>query len=120
MNKVIGTKRYDTNGATLVGSKPISGTVESLYRKRTGEHFMHFVDECGETLIPIPYKTAESWARSNLDPVRFSENFEAQGGRTVLCIEIPADLKRAMIKKAGEDGVTQTHIIAEALAEYLN
>ena len=48
MKKIIDNKVYDTNTATLIGSKdngisPASFAYcrESLYRKRTGEYFKH-------------------------------------------------------------------------------
>ena len=88
MKKIILGRRYDTETSEMVGSNGYSYPgqfeywCETLYRKRTGEYFLHgeggamskyaqSTDEThtgsGEQIIPMSEEEAREWAEENLD-----------------------------------------------------
>lgn len=79
MKKVIKGKTYDTKTAKAIASA-VGGTwgdprgwSETLYRKRTGEYFLHGSGGSessyaeGEAIRPLTWDEAAEWARKNLD-----------------------------------------------------
>ncbi len=100
MKKIINNKLYDTTTAQLVGSwdNNMGGTfdyaAESLYRKRTGEFFLHgkggarsrYATHCGndswgsgEAIIPLTWEAARQWAEEHLD----ADDYQAAFGKIV-------------------------------------
>ena len=98
MKKVIHGKKYDTDTARFIGytgySHPgdFSFWLERLYRKKTGEFFLHGVggpmskyarrigpDEWtgGEEIRPLSLKEAQKWAERNLDADEYEAIFKA-------------------------------------------
>ena len=96
MKKIINGKRYDTETAEKIGvwdnSRSISDfdcCEETLYRKRTGEFFIHggggartkYAKEeygmygWGEAIIPLTYDEAREWAETHLDADRYEALF---------------------------------------------
>ena len=88
MKKIIGGKLYDTQTAKLVGSwdngyhgRDFLVCSEDLYRKRTGEFFLHGEGgpltqyaSCdgnmrgfGHKITPLSEKQAKEWAETHLD-----------------------------------------------------
>jgi hypothetical protein len=88
MKKIINNKRYDTDTAQFLGyagySHPgdFSFWTERLYRKRTGEFFLHGVGGAmskyarstglnewtgGEEIHPLSPEEARKWIEKNLD-----------------------------------------------------
>lgn len=86
MKKIINSKLYDTDTAEVIGSYGYSGwdyyIGEMLYRKHTGEFFLHRAEDirtsysissgdewmsCGECIIPYTEKDAKAWAEKHLD-----------------------------------------------------
>ena len=96
MRKIINGRRYDTDTARFVGyagySYPgdLSFWLERLYRKKTGEFFLHCVggpmskyarrigpDEWsgGEEIRPLSLKEAREWGEENLDADEYKQAF---------------------------------------------
>ena len=96
MKKVIGGKRYDTDTAKYLGYAGYSHPgdfnfwLERLYRKRTGEFFLHGIggpmsryarrigpDEWtgGEEIRPLSLEEAQKWAEENLEAEEFEKVF---------------------------------------------
>lgn len=87
MKKVIAGKAYNTETAVNIGSfesniNSSHWTSEKLYRKKTGEFFIHGEGgtltqyaqnignnqwTVGEKIIPISYEVAEKWTQKHLD-----------------------------------------------------
>ena len=96
MKKIINGKRYDTETAEEIGFWRTERSVtdfsyceETLYRKRTGEFFIHggggartkYASESygmygwGEAIVPLTYDEAREWAETHLDADRYEELF---------------------------------------------
>lgn len=93
MKKIINGKLYDTDTARLIGTwdngeSSLNCVEEGLYRKKTGEFFLHGIGGantkyaeslgsnswCGsEKIIPLPYDEAQQWAEEHLT----SDEYEA-------------------------------------------
>jgi hypothetical protein len=88
MKKVIRNKVYDTDTAQLLGdwdngyyTSDFQYCAEALYRKRTGEYFLHGAGHAmskyaghsgnssgwGEKITPLTYEEAREWAEAHLD-----------------------------------------------------
>lgn len=88
MKKIIKNKVYDTNTAQKLGdwnnghyTSDFRYCAETLYRKRTGEFFLHGEGHAmskyashsgdssgwGEKIIPMSYEEAQKWAEKHLD-----------------------------------------------------
>ena len=89
MKKIIRNKVYDTDTAQLLGEyapdpyrSDFSYFCESLYRKKTGEFFLHgegnaaskYARSCGqneycggEKIVPLTYEDAQAWSEEHLD-----------------------------------------------------
>ena len=96
MKKIIRGKRYDTEKATQCGEYEYSYKTdfrwvhETLYRKRTGEYFLHGEGgplskyaksigqgkwSGGETIIPLTIDAAKEWAERYLDGDEYEKIF---------------------------------------------
>ena len=88
MKKIIGGKKYDTETAKQVsktwsaGEGSLGWTEETLYRKKTGEYFLHgeggpqtrYAEAYGqsgwtggERIMPLTYDEASEWAEQHMD-----------------------------------------------------
>lgn len=99
MKKVINGKIYDTETAREVGSwsngltwRDFGWCGETLYRKRTGEYFLHGEGgpasrysvatgtnswSGGERIMPMTYAEASRWAEEHLDGDEYEQIFGA-------------------------------------------
>ena len=96
MVKIINGKKYNTDTAEEVGSwwnglgwSDFHAAQETLYRKRTGEFFLHgeggaatqYAEPCGdmwgagEKIIPLSVEKAKEWAEKNLSVEKYEEIF---------------------------------------------
>ena len=96
MKKIINGKEYDTNTAKCVadwengyGHNDFISVEEHLYRKKTGEFFLHgeggamtedakhcFNGYCyGEKIIPFSVGEAKEWAENHLDGDTYEDIF---------------------------------------------
>lgn len=137
MKKIIEGKRYDTDTANLVASwdngkfGDFGFIEEALYRKRTGEYFIHgeggaqtryaqaYGDSWGggEQIMPVSYDKAISWAQEHMSADAFEEHFGAVGeGDAVLSSPISAAAKEKLVRTALERGVAQRVVLEELLS----
>ncbi|MBO7669883.1 MAG: hypothetical protein J6S60_04765 [Oscillospiraceae bacterium] len=140
MKKIINGKLYDTETAKRVGVwtnnrsyRDFSFVDEELFRKRTGEFFLHgkggpmskYAESCGdntwsggEELIPLSAGKAREWAEKNLSADEYAEIFgmpdEGSDEKSTLCIQLPADLMAKLRIGATDAGSTLTAYV-EAL-----
>lgn len=95
MKQVVNGKTYDTEKAGLIGvfeskTGTYSWTIETLYRKRTGEFFLHGKGSAlskytknkgnnewtdGEDIIPLTFEVAKKWTRENLHEDIYNTSF---------------------------------------------
>ncbi len=97
MKKIINGKVYDTDKAERVGEwdngkwdDRLYRCCEDLYRKRTGEFFLHgyggpgskYAVSCGnnswsgsEKIIPLSYEAAQKWAEEHLNGDEYESIF---------------------------------------------
>lgn len=141
MNKIINGKRYDTDTAKEVASWEnmydagnFNYCRETLYRKRTGEFFLHceggarspyasFSEDgwagWGEVLRPLSYGAACSWAEKNMTGDEYEAVFGEVGedeGNVPVTLSIPASAKAELERRASETGRTQSDIVASLIA----
>lgn len=129
MKKIINGKAYDTDTARELGvwhntwdTRDWNYTCETLYIKRTGEHFLHGEGgpmtryarsdgdnrwRGGEDIIPLTYDSARKWAEEHLTADEYAAAFgvpDESAEDVVLSVHIPATLAaniRAAASKAG-------------------
>lgn len=141
MKKFVKGKIYDTDTAVKVGywdngcagSDP-RNCAETLYRKKTGEYFLHgsggprtkYAKSCGdnywsrdEDIIPLSYDAAQRWAAENLS----GEDYEAIFGpvaedefRAKITVAISAAAAEKLRRKSSETGCTIGDIIETLVA----
>ena len=129
MKKIINGKAYDTQKAKLVGeyndmlgSRDFHHVVEYLYRKRTGEFFLHGIGgpaskyaesaglnawSGGEKIIPLDYAAAQKWAEEKLTADEYEEIFgevDENDTLTALNVRIPAGLAAWLRQQAAAEG----------------
>ena len=137
MKKIISGKLYDTDTAREVGSiyhgdgpRDFRHYSEKLYRKRTGEYFLHgeggpmsrYAESVGknqwsggEKIIPLDYKAATEWAEENLDADEYQAEFgevSEEGERVTLSISVDAAVADRIRKAAAEAGTSISALIA--------
>lgn len=138
MKKIIKNKLYDTDTAQRLGEyapNPDQGNFsyfcETLYRKKTGEFFLHgegnaaskYARSCGqnetcwgEKIIPLTYEAAQQWAEEHLDGDSYIEAFgepEEDGSTEVLSISMPASAAAKIRQLAGQEGKTLSAFLVE-------
>ena len=141
MKKYIGGKVYDTDTAKAVGSwsnnrsyRDFSWCEETLYRKKTGEYFLHGeggamsayarqVDGnmrgSGEEIRPLTFDEAREWAEEHLDGNEYEEIFGAISDDGTDCL-ISAVIKassRDRIRREAEKSGRSIGEILDALIE---
>lgn len=137
MKKIINGKMYDTDTAKRVGSifhgdglRDFRHYEETLYKKRTGEYFLHgeggpmsrYAESVGqnqwsggEKIIPLDYKAATEWAEENMDADDYQEEFgevSEEGERVMLSISVDAAVADRIRKAAAEAGTSVSALIA--------
>lgn len=135
MNKIIGGKRYDTEKAAEAGRTDnglpymdLDYYSETLYRKRTGEFFLHLEGGArsalaeprmggtsgGERIRPLPYEEAVEWAERNLDADGYADLFgEPDDDRetVVTTLRLSAASKARLEREASRTGLTQSALV---------
>lgn len=144
MKKIIGGKMYNTDTATMVGEHTESypgefdWVCETLYRKKTGEYFIHGEGHAasryaepaalggwapGERIMPYSYEQARKWAEENLDAdeyqAEFGEVFEDESQVQLSCT-VSAQAMTLIRRAAQREGTTIAAVVerlAQSLAE---
>ena len=129
MRKVIFGKVYDTNAASLVGSwdngeRDEEYVFTSLFRKRTGEYFIHTVDAAkNQAIFPLVYESARLRASKHLDNGVYEAEFCGKiedDSQVVASYRVSASTKAAIQREAARTGETQGQVIdrlAKSLGE---
>lgn len=142
MKKIINGKVYDTETAKVVGGwdnglgrRDFGNVVEILYRKRTGEYFIHgeggpaskYSVSCGnnswsggEKIIPLSYQTAKEWAEEHLSCDEYELEFGpvAEDESTVaMSISLPAATAEKLRRVAAEKGLSVSAMIAQMVGQ---
>lgn len=144
MRKIIDGKAYDTTKATAVAEHDngqwdnrFNLVTETLYRKRTGEYFLHgeggamtrYAQSCGqnswsggELITPLTYDQAKQWTEEHATAEEYEREFgvvEDDAETTAaLHVVISKSAWLAIQRKAAREGKTLRTIIEE-LAETL-
>lgn len=140
MKKIINGKLYDTDTATEIGSNyygtpgDFSYFSEHLYKKRTGEFFLHgsggpmsrYSKSIGqnewsgsEKIIPMSYESAREWAEKNLDADDFQQVFGeiTEGEDAYISVKLPAAADSKLRRMAAEQGLSLTAMIIKLISE---
>ena len=128
MKRIIDGKVYDTETAHQVG-RPWSPAglgpsdfewyEETLYRKRTGEYFLH-----GERIMPMGYDQARQWAEGHLEVEEYIAAFGDPGeggdaGLERLQVKVPARTLAAIDREVSATGRTRSDVVADLLGKAL-
>lgn len=140
MKRIINGKVYDTNTAKELGSWANGGTwrdfshmEETLYRKKTGEFFLHgeggpmsrYAEAQGQNswsggsrIMPMSFTEAKAWAEERLD----ADDFEAIFGevaedesRVQVCYSLGAATVENIKRKAAELGISASAYIEQLI-----
>src|SRR5690554_91779 len=133
MKRIISGRRYDTQTAKLVGHTSYStpGSLdywrEDLYRKKTGEFFLHgqggpmskYLERTGENewsygheIRPISMDRAKAWAEKYLDADEYEKIFgKVEEGKVQISTWIEESIKDQIDKLRDEKGITIADII---------
>lgn len=139
MKKIINGKRYDTDTAkemgrdSYLGPRDFNHWVEVLYRKNTGEYFLHGAGgprsryaqtigqnqwEGGEKIIPLTVEAAQDWAEKHLSADEYEEVFgeiqETADKRTVT-FSLPEAVIEKIARIAAETGMTKSEVVETAI-----
>lgn len=140
MRKIIEGRKYDTETATKVhcwynDADGFDSVVETLYRKRNGEYFLHGEGGArtkyaspdgdgwcgGSMLIPLSYEGARSWMEEHADgdeyEAEFGETPEGDDDIVAVTIRISGAAKAMLQRECSKRGVTQGQLIADMLLD---
>lgn len=131
MKKIINGRIYDTRTSTKVGVDSANRSTadfdywrETLYRKRSGEYFLHgeggaqsrYAESCGymewgwgEQIIPLTYEKAAKWAEEHLSADEYEKIFgevPEDDSRTVVHLAISVTGAEKLRRYASERGIT--------------
>lgn len=129
MRKIINNKVYDTDTATRIGLadngheyNDLAYSGETLYRKRTGEYFLHGEGgpmtiyavstgnnnwRGGERITPISYAAARQWAEDHLSAEAYEAEFGAvteDDSQVTITLSLRADTVDALRRAAAKAG----------------
>lgn len=136
MKKVIANKLYDTEKATLVATYHDNTCAERLYRKRTGEFFIHGRGSSdnddyavwkgnrvtgSEQIKPLTPKLAMAWAAKHLSRQQYDDIFGsgADDQKVTISLSLPVGAVKTLKNAAAEQGRTASALIAEMILLYL-
>lgn len=138
MKKIINGKVYNTETAECVaeysnggGWRDFKHFEEELYRKKTGEFFLHgqggpmtrYAEACstggwssGEKIVPLSYEDAQKWAETNLDADEYEEIFGEvveDDSKTVLTLSVLTSTAERLRRTASARGVSIASLVDE-------
>lgn len=136
MKKIINGKVYDTDTAKELGSWANGGTwrdfthmEETLYRKKTGEFFLHgeggpmsrYAEAQGQNswsggsrIMPMTFTEARKWAEEHLDGDEYEAIFGTvteDESRVQVCYSLSAATVETIKRKAAELGISASAYI---------
>ena len=135
MKKIISGKVYDTATAQKVGFwsnslgyNDFNWREESLYRKKTGEYFLHgeggprtnYAERVGnmwgsgERIMPLTFTEAKAWAEEKLSGEEYEAIFgevTEDGSRVQVCYSLAASTVETIKRRASELGISASEYI---------
>lgn len=143
MRQIIKSKVYDTNTAKKMGTfRDLEGSGDfdyyevSLYRKKTGEFFLHTWSEpksqyCEITgcsnwarIIPLTYDEAQKWAETALTEEQYKNIFfgavDEDTEMEALTVQLPTAIVIQLRRRTDKSGQLIKKAVAEALQQWLN
>lgn len=138
MKKIINNKVYDTDTAVRVarwdnGDNDLNQIAENLYRKKTGEYFLHGSGGAntryaqpagtnwwgsGERIMPMTYAAASDWAQQHMDADAYETAFGAvveDDSRKAVTYTLPVAAIETLRRRAEQDGVTITDLLTRLI-----
>lgn len=140
MKKIIKGKLYNTDTATHIGNQchdigNFNYCNENLYRKKTGEYFLHveggpmskYAESTGqnewsggEEIIPYSYAEAKEWVERHLSADDYEKEFGVvEEGTTCMSVYLTAETHKKLKIKASETGKPMTKIVEELIEKSL-
>lgn len=141
MKKYIEGKVYDTETAKELGwwqntgdSRDFNWICETLYRKKTGEFFVHgeggpntrYSEQTGtnswsggERIMPMTFKEAQAWTEKHLDGDKYEEIFgkvTEDESRIQVCYSLSAATVETIKRKASEMGISASAYIEQLVS----
>lgn len=141
MKKIISGKVYDTDTAQKLGSwsnmsdRSFERIDETLYRKRTGEFFLHGEGgpmsryavqigqnnwSSGERITPLSWDDARAWVESHLNPEDYERIFgpvSEDGSRVAVNLSISASSLELARRAAAQSGISLSAYIMSLISE---
>ncbi|RVU97073.1 hypothetical protein EII22_09060 [Coriobacteriales bacterium OH1046] len=144
MRKIIDGRLFDTETAHMV-CEPTSPVgmhdrgdfhyyEESLYRKRTGEYFLHgwggplspYAEpygrgsQSGERIVPLSPEQAREWAEGHMEVEEYEAEWglPGEGDSRVMTVTVSEAAYRAIKDRAAGDGTTMGAAVDEAIRIY--
>lgn len=139
MKKIINGKVYDTETATRaaewsnnLGYSDFNWREEALYRKKTGEFFLHgaggphtnYAERVGnmwgdgEKIMPMTYSEAQEWAEKHLDGDEYEEIFGIvveDDSRVQVHLSLSAAAVETIKRRAAAAGISASAYIESLL-----
>ena len=139
MKKVIGGKRYDTETAKEMGydyygtPRDFNHWTETLYRKRTGEYFLHGEGgpnskysqsigqnewSGGEQIQPLSVESAQKWAEEHLSGEEYEQIFgeiEEDDTKKITTYSLPLDALDLVERYAAEHQISKSAVVETAI-----
>lgn len=143
MRRIINNKTYDTDTAKFVGSvgqeldDRLNRVEEDLYRKRTGEYFLHGSGGAmtrygvalgdnnwsgGERIMPLSYEQARAWAEEELDVEEYEREFgvPVEAGEVQLGVRISDQAKSLLDRETSRSGESRSAIVERLIKDALS
>ncbi len=136
MKKYINRKAYDTDTATMIAehetgelTSDLTYACETLYRKRSGEYFLHGEGGAmtvyarnvgfgntgyGERIIPLTYGQARTWAEEHMSTEAYNAEFgelAEDDGESMLSVRISTTARAKLDRIAAISGRTKSEIV---------
>lgn len=140
MKKIINGKRYDTDTAKKLANDWYSNRTdfhyweETLYRKNTGEYFLHgeggpaskYAQSVGqnswsggEKLIPLSVENARQWAEDHLDGDDYERIFgtveETSPEKKTVAFSLPESTIEKIRNGAATGGISMSEYVSKAV-----
>lgn len=127
MRRIIKNKVYDTSTAKKMGTyRGLFGDYESLYRKKTGEFFLHAYGgpNSKESIMLLTYDKAQEWAGAALTEEQYEVIFfgavdEGVTETEALTVQLPTAILIQLRRQTDKSGQLIKEAVAEALRQWL-
>ena len=137
MNKIFRGRRYDTETAqelayiSYSNRRDFNFWQETLYRKRTGEYFLHgeggasskYAEKCGqnewcggEEIKPLTLEQAQDWAEKNLSADKYEEIFgsvEETGEKQTVSMSLDKGAIEKLKRVSVERGISVSELVCQ-------